>query len=73
VACGRVDFFFEAFLQPWDFAGGRLLITEAGGCISDFLGGELGMHPATVAAANPRLMVELLAATGRHFQEPFKF
>ncbi|MBR2943313.1 MAG: NTP transferase domain-containing protein [Clostridia bacterium] len=32
VACGRLDVFFELMLQPWDFAAGALLVTEAGGC-----------------------------------------
>ena len=31
VACGRVDLFFELVLQPWDYAAGALLVTEAGG------------------------------------------
>jgi myo-inositol-1(or 4)-monophosphatase len=31
VACGRLDGYFERGLNPWDWAGGRLLVTEAGG------------------------------------------
>ena len=31
VACGRIDVFFELILQPWDYAAGALLVTEAGG------------------------------------------
>jgi myo-inositol-1(or 4)-monophosphatase len=30
VACGRLDAFFEAHLQPWDFAAGVLIAREAG-------------------------------------------
>ncbi len=39
VACGRFDAFFEYSLQPWDIAAGLLLVTEAGGNVSDFNGG----------------------------------
>ncbi len=38
VATGRFDGFWEVALQPWDKAAGQLLITEAGGRISDFDG-----------------------------------
>lgn len=31
VAAGRLDGFFERGLQPWDYAAGSLLVTEAGG------------------------------------------
>ena len=31
VACGRADIYFEMILNPWDFAAGALLVTEAGG------------------------------------------
>jgi myo-inositol-1(or 4)-monophosphatase len=38
VAAGRVDGFWEAGLAPWDVAAGSLLVTEAGGYVSDFWG-----------------------------------
>lgn len=38
VACGRFEGFWEEGLKPWDIAAGYLLITEAGGRISDFEG-----------------------------------
>lgn len=34
IAAGRCDVFFEYLLSPWDYAAGSLLITEAGGKIS---------------------------------------
>ncbi|MDF1515906.1 MAG: inositol monophosphatase family protein [Anaerolineae bacterium] len=39
VACGRFDGFWEPSLHPWDLAAGVLLVTEAGGRVSDFSGG----------------------------------
>lgn len=31
VACGRLDGYCDSGLFPWDFSGGRLILTEAGG------------------------------------------
>lgn len=39
VACGRYDAFFESNLNPWDVAGGAILINEAGGRVTDYQGG----------------------------------
>ena len=38
VAAGRFDGFWEMKLKPWDTAAGMLLVTEAGGRISNFDG-----------------------------------
>jgi myo-inositol-1(or 4)-monophosphatase len=38
LAAGRVDGFWEAALSPWDIAAGSLIVSEAGGLISDFWG-----------------------------------
>jgi myo-inositol-1(or 4)-monophosphatase len=40
VASGRLDFFWEFGLKPWDMAAGTLLVQEAGGRISDMQGSE---------------------------------
>ncbi|SKA78895.1 myo-inositol-1(or 4)-monophosphatase [Paucidesulfovibrio gracilis DSM 16080] len=36
VACGRYDGFWESALHPWDTAAGLLLVTEAGGRVSQY-------------------------------------
>jgi myo-inositol-1(or 4)-monophosphatase len=58
VAAGRLDGFWEAGLSPWDTAAGNLLITEAGGRVGDFTGGEYrdGGH---LLAGNPRVFAAL--------------
>lgn len=43
VACNRLNIFFEAILQPWDYAAGALILAEAGGVASDMLGGKLSL------------------------------
>lgn len=39
-ACGRFEGFYEMNLSAWDVAAGALLITEAGGRVTDFKGAE---------------------------------
>lgn len=67
VAAGRFDFFFEAFLQPWDFTAGTVLITEAGGRVSNFAGMPPALRPDSIAAANPRLWRIVLDEVQRFF------
>jgi myo-inositol-1(or 4)-monophosphatase len=38
IAAGRADGFWEFHLNPWDVAAGWLLVTEAGGKVTDFNG-----------------------------------
>ena len=58
VAAGRVDAFYERGLKRWDEAAGRLLVSEAGGLVSDLDGEPHGV----IAAATPTLFEELRAA-----------
>src|SRR3989442_15592864 len=41
VASGRLDAFWEFGLKPWDMAARTLLVTEAGGRVSDMNGQSL--------------------------------
>ena len=66
-ACGRYDFFWEAFLQPWDFAAGAVLIMEAGGMITNFSGQPLKIHSDSVIAANRRIYDEIKGIVQRIF------
>ena len=53
LAAGRNDVFFEMILSPWDYAAGYVLITEAGGMISQLDGTPMQFaHPQSVIAAN---------------------
>lgn len=40
VAAGRYDGYWERSLNPWDVMAGVLLITEAGGIVTDYQGGD---------------------------------
>jgi len=52
VACGRYDGFWEMALSPWDIAAGSLIVTEAGGAVSDFRGKGDFLASGDIIAAN---------------------
>ncbi len=54
-AAGRYDGFWEMKLKPWDVAAGQLLVTEAGGIVSDFSGGPFELSGPEYLASNGRL------------------
>lgn len=59
-ACGRIGGFFEARLQPWDFAAGMLLVAEAGGKVTRFDGSPVNpLEPGQILASNGKLHEEL--------------
>jgi myo-inositol-1(or 4)-monophosphatase len=65
VACGRFDGFWELKLKPWDVAAGSLLVTEAGGRITDFSGRRFDLFGGSFLASNGRIhgaMARILAA-----------
>ncbi len=73
VACGRLDFFWEFGLKPWDMAAGTLLVAEAGGRVSDMKG-----QPHVVASSehlladNGSLHDEVLAMFAEIFRGEFR-
>jgi len=60
LACGRFDMCLAAGLRYWDFAAGALLVTEAGGLISDWQGSENYQDSGQLYAAHPKLFKQLL-------------
>jgi len=68
VACGRLDGFFERGLQPWDIAGGALLVTEAGGLMGTFKGESDYLYKGDIISGTPKVfsqMVNLLSSFGK--------
>ena len=60
VAAGRFDAYWEVSLQPWDFAGGKLLVEEAGGKISQYDGSPCELFKAsTILASNGLLHAQM--------------
>jgi len=69
VASGRLDFFWEFGLKPWDMAAGALLVQEAGGRVSDMTGAPLSVTASdNILADNGALHDEILAAFVEVFQ-----
>jgi myo-inositol-1(or 4)-monophosphatase len=65
VASGRLDGYWELDLNPWDVSAGALIVAEAGGRISDLVGGPLPRSGGQIVASNGRIhesMLALLAA-----------
>lgn len=63
VACGRCDGFWEMKLKPWDMAAAALIVTEAGGRVTDFGGGKFDIYVPECLASNGRIhgaMIEVL-------------
>ncbi|MFB6434568.1 MAG: inositol-1-monophosphatase [Candidatus Malihini olakiniferum] len=72
VAAGRVDGFFEIGLKPWDFAGGELIVREAGGLVTDFLGGHNYLFSGNLVAGNPRVVKSILYTIRKELSEALK-
>lgn len=63
-AAGRVEGHFEYKLNPWDFAAGLLIVTEAGGRVTSWEGRPLGLTASSIVATNGRIHDELLKVLG---------
>lgn len=61
LAAGRLDGFWELGLAQWDFAAGALLVSEAGGTVSDLAGGDRHLETGNVVAGNLKVHQVMLA------------
>ncbi|MGH9487841.1 MAG: inositol monophosphatase family protein [Terriglobales bacterium] len=59
-ACGRFGGFWEFGLQPWDVAAGGLIVTEAGGEVTDMRGAVHQLRSPDILASNGHLHPGLL-------------
>ncbi|HVO92638.1 MAG TPA: inositol monophosphatase family protein [Terriglobales bacterium] len=60
VAAGRLDGFWELKLKPWDNAAGALMVTEAGGRLSDFSGDGFSIWSQETLASNRLIHDEMV-------------
>jgi myo-inositol-1(or 4)-monophosphatase len=60
VACGRFDAYYETTLNPWDIAGGIIIVEEAGGVVTGFSGKKDMLETGQVIAAPPILHESVL-------------
>lgn len=61
VAAGRFDGFYEHNLQAWDSAAGSIIVSEAGGKVTDFAGNPYSVYQPQILATNGRMHDELRA------------
>ncbi len=61
VACGRFEAFWEFGLKSWDTAAGVLLVKEAGGMVTDFLGKPYHPGDRVMLASNGCIHSEMQA------------
>ena len=65
VASGRMDALWYLSLWPWDIAAGSLLLTEAGGMVSDLLGYEITDSQKGIVATNQLVHAEMLSVINK--------
>lgn len=59
-ACGRFDGFWEYNLNPWDTAAGYLIMSEAGGKITNFNGERYNIYKPEILATNGLIHNDML-------------
>ncbi|CAN0369874.1 unnamed protein product [Ectocarpus sp. 6 AP-2014] len=59
VACGRLTCYWEPDLNSWDIAAGALLIQEAGGEMTDILGGPYSLSTRAIIGSNKLVHEEI--------------
>ncbi len=69
VARGQYEGYWELGLDPWDIAAGALIVSEAGGTVSDPTGGAVEFHVGDILASNTKihqLWLKAVAAPPEH-------
>jgi myo-inositol-1(or 4)-monophosphatase len=64
VATGEIDGYFEHHINSWDVAAGLLIVSEAGGRVSDFFAGDGLRSGNPVLACAPAIADRLVASIG---------
>jgi myo-inositol-1(or 4)-monophosphatase len=60
IACGRLDGFWELRLKPWDTAAGKVIVEEAGGKITNYVGEPYSIYGDTLLATNGLIHQEMI-------------
>jgi myo-inositol-1(or 4)-monophosphatase len=60
VACGRLDGFWELGLKVWDVSAGGLIVSEAGGRVTNFGGGGWDHRRGDIVASNGLIHDEMV-------------
>jgi myo-inositol-1(or 4)-monophosphatase len=66
IAAGRLDGYWERGISPWDVAAGAVIVTEAGGTVTNMRGGSFHSDDREVLASNGTLHGHLLDVIAAH-------
>lgn len=72
VAAGRFEGFYEYSLKAWDVAAGCLIVTEAGGRVSDFNGGDNYIFGQQIVCSNSQIFDEFQHIIGNYMHNDAK-
>jgi myo-inositol-1(or 4)-monophosphatase len=70
IAAGRLDGYWERGISPWDVAAGAVIVTEAGGTVTNMRGGPFHSDDREVLASNGTLHHDLLDVIAAHEVAP---
>lgn len=73
VACGRLEGFWEFGLHPWDMAAGKLILEEAGGCVTDMHGAPHTLSSQTLLSTNGHIHADTLALFADVFTDKSRY
>jgi myo-inositol-1(or 4)-monophosphatase len=68
VACGRFEAFYEYNLNPWDVAAGAFIVEQAGGKMTDFIGGDNYIFGKELISSNALVHDEIVNIIKKHFK-----
>ena len=68
VAAGKVDLYYENALNIWDLAAGALLITEAGGIVTDYKGSSDYLKNGSIIGGHKPFHKEILEVIQQQHQ-----
>lgn len=61
LAQGKIEAMLEAETKIWDIAATALIVTEAGGRVSDFAGNPISLESTSIVASNSHIHDEILS------------
>ena len=70
VAAGRLDAYAERYIGQWDYMAGALIVSEAGGRVTDYAGADDFTQGDSVVATNGVVHADLLEAVKRTLPTP---
>ena len=69
VAAGRYEAFWEKGLSPWDIAAGMIILRQAGGKVSDFVGDTNCLFKDEIIATNGNYFNEFQAIIAKYYRK----